>query len=379
MKKWLLVLFIAILLLGSVACASPGEPPSHIGNIEEGVSSGSGVKVATSTPAPVVLPQPTITVNLPRSEDNEYYGDTSVPAERMVIYSAYMTLVVEDVSATIAQIDSLATSFGGYVVNSNVSGEQDRLLGSISFRVDATRFNEALQALRDLAADVRSESTSGEDVTEEYVDLEARLRNLEASEAQLLELMKQAGTVEEILKVQQVLVDTREKIEQTKGRMQYLEESSALAYISVSLEQSKLAVDFTATSRTVKEGEKIRFDPEVSGGFEPYSYAWDFGDGETSTDSNPIRSYKSDGTYTVTLTVTDDRGNMELSTRTDYVTVLPGWSAGDIASGAWHGLVGFGHVLLNILIWLGIFSPLWIAILIILYFTWWRKRKPKAQ
>jgi hypothetical protein len=377
MKKWLLGLIVVVLMAGMVACASPGEPPSHIGNIEEGVSLGTGVKVPT--PTPTAYPVPTIVIPRPSEGDSGYYSDVSVPAERMVIYSAYLSLVVEDVSASIAQIGNLATSFGGYVVNSSVSGEQTRLYGSISFRVDAARFNEALQALRDLAADVRSESTSGQDVTEEYIDLEARLRNLEASEAQLLELMKQAGTVEEILKVQQVLVDTREEIEQTKGRMQYLEESSALAYISVSLEQSKLAVDFTATSRTIKQGEKIRFDPEVSGGFGPYSYKWDFGDGETSTDSNPIRAYKSDGTYTVTLTVTDDRGNMELSTRTDYITVLPGWSAGDIASGAWHGLVGFGHVLLNILIWLGIFSPLWIAILIILYFTWWRKRRPKAQ
>jgi hypothetical protein len=373
MKKWLLGLMMVILLSGMVACASPGEPPSYLGNNNEG-SYSSGVKV----PMPTTTPAPTVTIALPSRAESDYYG-ASVPAERMVIYSAYMSLVVEDVSASIARIGSLATSFGGYVVNSNVSGEQDRLYASISFRVDATRFNEALQALRDLAADVRSESTSGDDVTEEYVDLEARLRNLEASEAQLLELMKQAGTVEEILKVQQVLVDTREEIEQTKGRMQYLEESSALAYINVSLEQSKLAVSFTATARTVKEGENTQFDPEISGGFEPYSYSWDFGDDETSTEYRPLHSYKSDGTYTVTLTVTDDRGNVELSTRTDYITVLPGWSAGDIASGAWHGLVGFGHVLLNILIWLGIFSPLWIAILIILYLTWWRKRKPKAQ
>jgi hypothetical protein len=372
MKKWLLGLMMVILLSGMVACASPGEPPSYLGNNDE-VSYGSGVKV----PMPTTTPAPT--TYSPRSDGTSGSFGESVPAERMVIYSAYMSLVVEDVSASIAQIGSLATSFGGYVVNSNVSGEQDRLYASISFRVDAARFNEALQALRDLAADVRSESTSGDDVTEEYVDLEARLRNLEASEAQLLELMTQAGTVEEILKVQQVLVDTREEIEQTKGRMQYLEQSSALAYISVSLEQSKLAVSFTATARTVKEGENTQFDPEISGGFEPYSYNWDFGDGETSTEYRPLHSYKSDGTYTVTLTVTDDRGNVELSTRTDYITVLPGWSAGDIASGAWHGLVGFGHVLLNILIWLGIFSPLWIAILIILYLTWWRKRKPKAQ
>jgi hypothetical protein len=376
MKKWLLGLFVVVLLLSMVACGASEKP------VQESTNSGLKTPMPYTTPAAypttVVLPTPTITVARPSEGDSGYYGDVSVPSERMVIRSAYLSLVVEDVSASIVQIGNLAASYGGYVVSSNVGEENNRLYGSISFRVDANRFNEALQALRDLAADVRSESTSGEDVTEEYVDLDASLRNLEASEAQLLELMKQAGTVEEILKVQQVLVDTRGDIEQTKGHMQYLEESSALAYISVSLEQSKLAVDFAASVRTVKEGENIQFNPEVSGGFEPYSYSWDFSDGETSTDYNPIRAYKSDGVYTVTLTVTDDKGNVELSTRTDYITVLPGWSAGDIASGAWHGLVGFGHVLVNILVWLGIFSPLWIAILIILYFTWWRKRKKKA-
>ena len=72
----------------------------------------------------------------------------------------------------------------------------------------------------------RSESTTGQDVTEQYTDLDSQLRNLEASEAQLLELMKQAGTVEEILKVQQELTNTRGQIEQIKGQMQYLEQSS---------------------------------------------------------------------------------------------------------------------------------------------------------
>ncbi|HJX13518.1 MAG TPA: hypothetical protein VJ377_08330, partial [Dehalococcoidales bacterium] len=59
----------------------------------------------------------------------------------------------------------------------------------------------------------------------------------------------------------------------------------------------------------------------------------------------------------------------------DYITVLPGWSAGNIAGGAWNGLVGFGRVIADIIIWLGIFSPVWIIIGVILYFAWWRRRK----
>ncbi|HUT68936.1 MAG TPA: PKD domain-containing protein, partial [Dehalococcoidales bacterium] len=132
---------------------------------------------------------------------------------------------------------------------------------------------------------------------------------------------------------------------------------------------------FNASTRNVKEGVKIQFYPDVSGGFAPYSYEWDFGDGTTSTEEVPTHAYKSDGTYTVKLKVTDDRGNKAPYERADYITVLPGWSAGNIGSGAWNGLVGFGRVLANIVIWLGIFSPVWIVIGVILYFAWWRKRK----
>ncbi len=377
MKNGMLGLLIIVLLLGMAACGAPEKPPA----------SGSGVQVPRTTAVPTAYPSPTTTIKLPTptivfgppSGGSGFNGDVSIPAERMVISSAYLALVVDNVTTSIVQISNLASSFGGYVINSNVGEEQNRLYANISFRVDSARFNEALQALRDLAADVRSESTSGEDVTEEYVDLEARLGNLEASEAQLLELMKQAGTVEEILKVQQVLVDTREEIEQIKGRMQYLQESSALAFISVSLEQSKLSVEFTASGRTVKEGQGIQFQSIVSGGFSPYTYEWDFGDGGTSTEENPVHAYGDSGVYTVTLSVKDDKEHTADFVREDYVTVSAGWQAGGTADSAWKGLVAFGHFLANVFIWLGYFSPLWIAILLILYFTWWRKRKPKAQ
>jgi hypothetical protein len=293
----------------------------------------------------------------------------------MIIRTGDMQLVVADVAAAIVQISNLAKSYGGFVVSSNSWQERDRMMGSISIRVVVERFDEALKALRALAVEVRSESTSGQDVTEEYIDLTARLKNLEAAEAQLLKLMEQAGKVTDILEVQRELVKTRGEIEQTKGRMQYLEKSSSMSNIQVNLEQSKLTVEFNAETRNVKEGVKIQFHPIVAGGFYPYSYQWDFGDGKTSTEESPTHAYKSDGTYTVSLKVTDDRGNTDTYTRTDYINVLPGWSAGNIAGSAWNGLVGFFRVLADIIIWVGIFIPLWIIIGVIVYFAWWRRRK----
>jgi hypothetical protein len=190
-------------------------------------------------------------------------------------------------------------------------------------------------------------------------------------------LMEKAGKVEEILQVQQQLTYTRGQIEQIKGRMQYLQQSTALSSIYVSLEQSKLTVQFTASSTTIKEGSEIRFNPIISGGFEPYSFSWDFGDGKNSTESNPLHAYKN-GTYTVKLTIKDDKGKTAEIERKDYITVLTGWDAGNVAGSAWNGLVGFGRFLVSVLIWIGILSPIWIAVLVVVYLTWWRRRKKKS-
>jgi PKD repeat protein len=160
--------------------------------------------------------------------------------------------------------------------------------------------------------------------------------------------------------------------------MQYLEQSTALSSVYVSLEQSKLTVEFFATATTVKEGEKVQFVPTLSGGFEPYSFEWNFGDGQTSTEGAPIHAYKKDGTYTVSLTIKDDKGGTANAERKDYITVTSAWDAGSVVGSAWNGLVGFGRFLGSLFIWLGILSPIWIAVLVILYFAWWRHRKKKA-
>jgi PKD repeat protein len=293
----------------------------------------------------------------------------------MIVRTGHMELVVADVASAIEQIAGLAASYEGYVVSSNSWRDGDRLAGTIAIRVPAEYYDDAIRALRQMAVEVNLESTSSTDVTEEYVDLSAKLHNLEASEEQLLKLMEKAGKVSEILEVQRELSRTRGEIEQTKGRMQYLEQTSATSLIDVRLEQAELDVSFSASSKTVKVGQNIRFDPQIAGGISPYSYEWDFGDGNTSTDVAPTHAYKSEGNYNVSLKVTDDRGNTDIKVRNNYIDVLPGWSAGNTARSAWHGLAAFGRVLADILIWVGYFSPLWIVIGVILYFAWWRRKK----
>jgi hypothetical protein len=382
----LLALMVISLLIGTIACGGGSEKGYH----EDGLVVPQTSAATTQPPVPTITatqPAPTITL-IPTTTPSKVISqestggmhyDVAVNIDRMVIRIAYLTIVVDDISDAMQQINTLAENFGGYIVNSNINEDSNRVYAYISFRVDSALFNDTLQALRNLAADVKSESTTGQDVTEQYTDLASRLRNLEASEAQLLELMNQAGTVTEILAVQRELTNTREDIELIKGQMQYLEQSAALALFTVNLEQSKLIVEFTAESRTVNEGSGIQFYADVSGGFSPYTYEWDFGDGDTSTEANPFHIYNESGDFTVSLKVTDDKGTSETYNREDYISVLPGWGAGTVVESAWNALVSFFRGLGAFFIGLGIFSPIWIAILVVLYFTWWRHRKKKNQ
>ena len=304
--------------------------------------------------------------------------DQSWATDRMIVRTGDISLVVDDIPIAIDQITELAEGFGGHVVSSRVWEMRERLVGTIAIRVPAEDFADVMETLRGLAVDVTSESTSSKDVTEEYVDLSAKLQNLEVTEEQLLRIMEKAETVEDILDVQRELSRTRGEIEQTKARMQYLERTSATSLIDVHLEQAKLDVEFTADKRRVIEREEIQFTSQLAGGFAPYSYEWDFGDKDTSTSEYPSHTYKTAGSYTVSLTVTDDRGNTDTETRDEYIVILTGWSAGSVASGAWNGLVTFGHALADFFIWLGVLSPIWLVIGGVIYW-WWRRRKKKAQ
>ena len=120
------------------------------------------------------------------------------------------------------------------------TGGDELKRGNITIRVTSANdsFTKA-QAEIDGLGKVTSKKISGQDVTEEYVDLQSRLRNAEAQEAQMLELMKRAQTIEEILTVQSRLADIQSQIEQIKGRMKYMESRTDFATITVDLRETR--------------------------------------------------------------------------------------------------------------------------------------------
>jgi PKD repeat protein len=374
MKKLMLVLGIVgmvVILISSAACGTAAGPPPVTSaptyGFDQRGSAGSA-PITTTVPA-VKTPEPA-----PSPYSSEW-SQIEVSSAHMVVRTGNLQLVVSDVASALDNIVSIANGNGGYVINSQKWKEGERNIGTISIRVLAENYDKTIASLRALAVSVTSESSSSQDVTQEYIDLDSRVKNLEATEAQLLKIMETATKTEDILSIQRELTNVRGEIEQIKGRMQYLERTSSTSLIDIRLSEAELVLKFNVDNIRTNVDETVRFTAEVSGGFAPYNYLWDFGDGGTSVDKLSSHSYKAAGTYTVSLKVTDDKGYSNNLTRNDYINVIGSWSAGNIAMDAWNGFLAFGRVLVKILVWLGIFSPLWIVIGLIIWFIIYRNRK----
>ena len=185
----------------------------------------------------------------------------------------------------------------------------------------------------------------------------------------MLEIMQKAVTVDDILAVQTQLTNTAGQIETTKGRMQYLEQTSAMSLITVNLQQSTLTINLYAGTTYARTKDNIGFAVDIQGGISPFSYQWDFGDGAKSVEAAPWHKFNASGSYTVSVTVTDDKGNKAVDSRSNYITILPGWSPYDILDGAWRGLLSFFRFLFAVLVWILLFSPAIIVVGLVWYFT----------
>lgn len=218
MKKLLIVIGLVILLLVPAACAKSEST---------GYSQAGG--------GDVVEPMPASEPNSKVTYDEEDYTTSDGEVERMIVRTGSMSLIVTDVSIARDDIAGLADALGGYVVSSYISGTDENIRGYISIRVPDEMFDTAIDSLRALSVRVSSEETDTQDVTEEYIDLRARLSNAEATEQQYLVLLQKAEDVEDILQIYDKLSEVRSKIEQLKGQIQYLERTTSMSYIGISL------------------------------------------------------------------------------------------------------------------------------------------------
>jgi len=165
--------------------------------------------------------------------------------ERLIIRNADLAIVVDDTEETLGAIEALVAEAGGWVVNSSVWEYSDVKRGSVTVRVPADELDAFLDEIHTLANEVTNESISGQDVTEEYVDLEAQLTNLEATADRVRGFLDEARDVEEALAVNVELSRLEGEIERITGRMQYLERSARFSSVSIDITPDALAQPVT--------------------------------------------------------------------------------------------------------------------------------------
>lgn len=216
---------IFLVLLG-IACAACGA------GVSEMAFSGSD---AVSAPSPEMADEEASAPQQPAD---------GAEASRQVIANANISLVVADTATALTGVEQVVSELGGYVADMDLSkgryDELDVLRGSITLRVPAASLEEALDLLQALATDVNYLNVNRQDVTDQYSDLDARLRNLRATETELLALLTEVrerpnAKVEDILAVHRSLTQIREEIETLQGRQNLLDNQIDFSTIWVEL------------------------------------------------------------------------------------------------------------------------------------------------
>lgn len=176
---------------------------------------------------PIVPPSPAPTA-----------GQTAAEADQKIIKTGSLDLAVQSVDETGSKLAALATGKGGYVQSSSASERDDGTkFGSMTIRVPSSAFESTITEAKKLATLVKSEATNAQDVTEQYTDLQAQLRNAQAQEQEYLAILKKAQTVQDILNVQQYLGNVRGTIESLEGRIKYLSNMTSYSTIALTLSE----------------------------------------------------------------------------------------------------------------------------------------------
>ena len=224
-------------------------------------------------------------------------GDVATPVERKIVRNADMSIVVDDIDTVVSRVTALVAEQQGFVVHSSRFGAGDEERANMSFRVPSEGLDAVLAQVREWANNVENEQTSARDVTEEFIDTEARLNSLTATEAKYLDLLTRAETVEETLNVQRELENVRYRIESAEGRLRFLRQTTSLSLVNL----------------------------EIS----------------TTERAKPL--------------------------------LVAGWNLTDVATSAIRGLLSTARAIVNVLIWVVVFIPLWVPL--IFAYRWYSRRR----
>jgi hypothetical protein len=253
-------------MLFASACA-PAATPAPRQDLSSNQSAAPAAQ-APAQPAPAEAPQPpgganaanqsaTTGIKNPAGLAVSPYG-----ANRLIIKNGEMTLLVADTQRAIDQVVNVAVTSDGYVVSSKSWTQDNFTYASITMGVPVDQFEAAQRQLRALAMQVLSDTASGQDVSDQYVDLQSQLTNLEATEARIRDFLDKATKVQDALDVNKQLTEVEGEIEKIKGQMQYLKDRSAYSTIAVQLNPQIPTPTPTATPTATPTPTPVAWYPD---------------------------------------------------------------------------------------------------------------------
>ncbi len=165
-------------------------------------------------------------------------SENQIIIQPKIIKEGYLTLKVENYTTQKIYIQDIIKKFRGYISTENEINTIERIENTFSIRVDAVAFDSLIAEMEKIAIKVDSRSVQSQDVTEEYIDVEARIKTKKIYEQKYFDLLKQANKVSEIIELQNQLKMLREEIESMEGRMRYLNNKIAMSTLNLTIYQS---------------------------------------------------------------------------------------------------------------------------------------------
>lgn len=224
------VIMICTFVLAACAPAAPAMEQPSVQNV---------APPAPAKPQPTMAPPPKPAASTDSSSVT-YAGTSAEPANgSMIIKNAELDLTVEDTDIAVDRITQVVGDVNGYILSSktwmDTSYGNNRKLATISIRVPVDEFEVALRRIRSIAIIINNENASGEDVSEEYVDLLSNLDTLQATRERIKGFLLNATTVDEALKVNDQLTNVDKQIDEIKGKMKFLSEKASFSTITITI------------------------------------------------------------------------------------------------------------------------------------------------
>ncbi len=220
-----LALLIAAPLLFVVACSSAGSSPTA--QSRGGSEAGAPVPGAADSASG-------FSANAGNTSDKGI-PTVVVSGDRNLILTAKIDMRSKDPWATSDRAQAIASGLGGDVLNLSQSGTADTRSATLTIRVPSSRFGDALQALKSLEGEIQTSGVSAQDVTDQFVDLQARLTAKQAEEQRYIAILNRANTIDEILKVDASLGSVRTQIEQLTAQINSIKGRTEFSTISMSI------------------------------------------------------------------------------------------------------------------------------------------------